>query len=113
MSFRDLDPSQASDELRADASLRILDVRTQPEYDAHHLASAELIPIQELQDRIAEIDTDASWLVLCEHGVRSHATCEFLSSLGFRDLRNVSGGMARWIGEGLPLDPRGSGTGPR
>ena len=46
-----------------------------------------------------------SWLVTCEHGMRSVATCEFLESLGFKDLRNVQGGMARWVGENLPLDP--------
>ena len=106
MPFRELDPAQAVTELRTEPSLRILDVRTQPEYEFQHLEKAELVPIQELQDRVSELDPQASWLVLCEHGVRSQAACEFLTSLGFQDLRNVVGGMARWVGEGLTLDPR-------
>ena len=108
MSFRSLEPAQAISELRTEPSLRILDVRTQPEYDVHHLENAELVPIQELADRVDQLDPNASWLVLCEHGVRSYAACEFLTSLGFQDVRNVGGGMARWISEGLPLDPGAS-----
>lgn len=106
MTFRNLEPATAIQELRDEPSLRILDVRTQPEYDIHHLESAELVPIQELQDRIDQLDPKASWLVVCEHGMRSSAACEFLASIGFQDLRNVDGGMARWAGEGLSLDPR-------
>jgi rhodanese-related sulfurtransferase len=29
--------------------------------------------------------------------------CSLLGQHGFRDLRNVVGGMARWVGEGLPV----------
>lgn len=105
MTFRDLEPAQALKDLRSEATLRVLDVRTKPEYDAYHIRDAVLVPIQDLQERLQELDSAGSWLVTCEHGVRSMAACEFLASIGFQDIRNVSGGMARWIGEGLPLDP--------
>jgi rhodanese-related sulfurtransferase len=105
MPFRDLEPAQALTELRSEASLRVLDVRTQPEFDLHHIQDAMLVPIEELQVRVQELDPATSWLVTCEHGMRSMAACEFLTSLGFQDVRNVNGGMARWLGEGLPLDP--------
>ena len=36
--------------------------------------------------------------------VRSVMACEFLSSQGFGDLRNLRGGMAQWIGIGLPVE---------
>lgn len=103
MTFRDLTPAEAHAALRDEPDLRILDVRTEPEYQQHHIAGALLVPIQELQMRHEELDPSASWLVTCEHGMRSLAACEFLASLGFRDLRNVQGGMARWVGENLPL----------
>ena len=106
MSYQDLSPEQALQALRAEPELQILDVRTLPEFHSHHLEGALLLPIQELQARLDELDRQASLLVTCEHGMRSLAACEFLASEGFLDLRNLSGGMARWLGEGLSLDPR-------
>lgn len=104
MTFRDLTPEEAHAALRAEPDLRILDVRTDPEYQQHHIDGALLLPIQELEMRHQELDPNTSWLVTCEHGVRSLAACEFLANLGFVDLRNIQGGMARWVGENLSLD---------
>jgi rhodanese-related sulfurtransferase len=106
MSYQDLHPQAALEGLRADPELRILDVRTAPEFDSHHLEGALLLPLHELQERCAELDADARWLVTCEHGVRSVQACEFLAYMGFGDLRNLQGGMARWLGDALPLKVR-------
>ena len=105
MPIRDLAPDDAHAQLQTEADLRILDVRTPHEHAMHHLEGAELVPIQEIEARFSELDSEAKWLVVCEHGVRSQAACHFLDAMGFGDVRNVSGGMARWIGEGLPLAP--------
>ena len=48
MDYRNLEPSDAQQELQEDPALRLLDVRTQPEHDSHRLADATLIPVQEL-----------------------------------------------------------------
>ena len=104
MTYRDLDPNTAHTELQSDPELRVLDVRTVEEHQSHRLPGAVLVPIQELQARIAELDPDARWLVHCEHGVRSEHACEFLTQMGFSDLANLRGGLAHWAGQGLPLD---------
>lgn len=103
MTFRDLDPQAAHDELQRDPELRILDVRTAEEHQFHRLPNAVLIPVQDLQLRIRELDADARWLVHCEHGVRSLHACEFLQQKGFSDLANLRGGLAHWAGCGLPV----------
>lgn len=103
MAFRDLDPVAAQRELDTDPSLRILDVRTAPEHQQHHLPGALLVPIQELQQRLHELDPDENWLVHCEHGVRSVNACEFLGQMGFTRLSNLRGGIAHWIGCGLAV----------
>ena len=64
----------------------------------------QLLPIQELQERLTDLDPDTDYLVTCEHGMRSLAACEFLTSMGFQKLTDLSGGMAHWIGEGLPVE---------
>lgn len=107
MTVRDLAPQDAAAALKADSTVRILDVRTQPEFDAYHLAGAELLPIQELEGKFDSLDSEAQWMIFCEHGVRSVAACQFLEHHGFSNLTNVTGGMARWIGENISLDPRG------
>ena len=108
MSYRDLDPVDAQKELAADPTLRILDVRTPPEHQSHRLTGATLVPVQELAQRLSELDKDANWLVHCEHGVRSRTACDILARAGFPKLANLRGGIAQWAGCGLPF-VRGAG----
>ncbi len=102
--YRDLDPETAAAELARDPSLRILDVRTAPEFASHRLPQAVLVPVQELQARVGELDKHANWLVHCEHGRRSLHACEFLAQMGFDKLANLRGGLAHWAASGLPLE---------
>ncbi len=104
MNYRDLDPEDAHEELQQDPELRVLDVRTEPEHRSHRLPNATLVPVQELMQRVDELDRDAHWFVYCEHGRRSVAACEFLAASGFAKLTNIRGGMAFWAGKGLPFE---------
>lgn len=104
MNYRDLAPEDAKAELQRDPTLRILDVRTPQEFASHRLPNATLLPVQELDRRLHELDKTANWLVHCEHGSRSLFACEMLAQAGFRKLANLSGGLAYWAGCGLPLE---------
>ncbi|MCA8976163.1 MAG: rhodanese-like domain-containing protein [Planctomycetes bacterium] len=104
MSYRDLDPDAAFAEIQRDPKLRILDVRTDDEYQCHRLPNSVLIPLHELPQRFAELDATGRWLIHCEHGARSLNACEFLQQMGFLDLANLRGGLAHWAGRGLPLE---------
>lgn len=106
MTYRDLDPEAAHRELQADPTLRILDVRTPEEHRSHRLPRATLVPVQELQRRLADLDKDANWLVHCEHGRRSLFACEMMAQAGFTRLANLRGGLALWAGHGLPLETK-------
>ena len=103
MAYRDLDPTDVQRELQNDPTLRILDVRTEPEFSSHRLPDATLIPVQELHARLGELDPQANWLVHCEHGRRSLAACDLLTAAGFKKLTNLRGGLAYWVGCGLPV----------
>ena len=102
--WQDLTPEQASKALAADPELRALDVRTPREHQSHRLAHSVLVPVQELQRRIGELDPAGKWLVHCEHGVRSVSACHLLRQAGFTDVRNLRGGLANWVACGLPLE---------
>lgn len=104
MSYQNISPSDAHDILQENSAIQILDVRTPPEYEMYRIAGAMLLPIDQIEARHHELDPEATYLVTCEHGMRSVATCEFLMALGFRNLINLVGGMAQWMGEGLPAE---------
>jgi rhodanese-related sulfurtransferase len=102
-----LDPAAAHRLLATQPQVRILDVRTPLEHARHRLAGSLLVPIQQLAQRLDDLDADADWLVYCEHGIRSRAACAFLSERGFQRVHNLLGGIAQWLQLGLPHE-RGS-----
>lgn len=85
---------------------RVFDVRTPAEYALHHIKGAYLLPIQELNVRHSEIprESEQPILILCEHGIRSVHASRALVENGWKNIVNVSGGMAEWMAAGLPVE---------
>jgi rhodanese-related sulfurtransferase len=87
----------------------MVDVRTLPEVAAYHIPGILWIPLNELPARLSEMDPEQETVLLCEHGVRSVAACQFLQQNGFGKLGNMTGGMSGWNGpvqSGLPAPPK-------
>lgn len=104
MNYRDLEPEEAQAELQAEPAPRLLDVRTEQENQSHRLPNSVLIPVQELAQRLDELDANENWFIYCEHGRRSIFACEIMANAGFTKLTNVRGGMAHWAGRDLPYE---------
>lgn len=68
-----------------------LDVRTQEEYAQGHIPGAVNIPVDELRERLGELDPARRLYVNCFSGLRSYLACRILMQNGF-DCRNLSGG---------------------
>jgi len=75
--------------------LLLLDCRTHPEYDDDHLAGAELIPMQEISIRLAELDQWESRVIVvyCRTGRRSRIVTRYLTHRGFTCVRSLAGGI--------------------
>jgi glyoxylase-like metal-dependent hydrolase (beta-lactamase superfamily II)/rhodanese-related sulfurtransferase len=86
-------------------SVHILDVRTtiETEEEIARIEGAQLIPIDELRDRISEVPTDKPIMTICRSGRRSVLAFNILRSSGIQKVANVSGGLLRWYEEGLPV----------
>jgi rhodanese-related sulfurtransferase len=83
----------------ADPMLLILDVRTEPEWEAHHIPGAMLIPMDVLLQRLRELDQKRETIVVCEHGARSHNVALYLATeAGFENVATMEGGMSEWNG---------------
>jgi rhodanese-related sulfurtransferase len=76
----------------------VLDVRSEREYQHHHIPGATLIPLPQLTERYKELNPERVTVVVCEHGMRSAQACRILSGAGVKNLYNVSGGMASYPG---------------
>jgi len=74
----------------------LLDVRTPQEYQIARLDGAKLIPLQDLPDRLGELDSAADLVVFCHHGPRSAQAVRFLRQIGFSRARNLAGGIEAW-----------------
>lgn len=75
---------------------QLLDVREPWEFERARLDGATLLPLRELPARFAELDPAADTVVICHHGGRSMQVGMFLEAQGFRDVINLSGGVAEW-----------------
>ena len=75
-----------------------LDVREKFEYEIASISGAKLIPLAQLPGRLSEIEAlkDKEVVAHCHHGGRSRRALEFLKSKGFKNLKNVSGGIDHW-----------------
>jgi NADPH-dependent 2,4-dienoyl-CoA reductase/sulfur reductase-like enzyme/rhodanese-related sulfurtransferase len=84
--------------LDADADLsgkRVVDVRTAEEVKQTPLAGAPdaiNIPVDELRQRLGELDPSAPTVVSCGVGLRGHVAARILKQHGFADVKNLSGG---------------------
>ncbi|MEV1129079.1 ThiF family adenylyltransferase [Agromyces sp. NPDC049794] len=85
-----------ADELASDSPPLLLDVRETWEAEIVALPGSVLIPLGELDDRVGELDPEASVVVYCHLGVRSQRAAQQLASSGFADVRNLAGGIDAW-----------------
>jgi rhodanese-related sulfurtransferase len=92
----EISPQELKARLDGQAAPLLLDVRQDWETQICRLPNAVHIPIEELEQRVDELDPQDQIVVYCHQGVRSAAVAEYLRSVGFRDVKNLSGGLDLW-----------------
>ena len=75
-----------------DGSVTLLDARTAGEYRRGHIDGFVNIPVDELRERLGEIEAGKPVYVICQSGLRSYIACRILAGNGF-DCYNFSGGF--------------------
>ena len=78
--------------LPTDGSVTRLDTRTVGEYSRGHIDGFANIPVDELRERLDEIDRDKPVYVICQSGLRSYISCRILAGNGF-ECYNFAGGF--------------------
>ena len=75
-----------------DGSVTLLDTRTVGEYSDGHIDGFVNIPVDELRERLDEIEKGKPVYVICQSGLRSYIACRILAGNGF-DCYNFAGGF--------------------
>jgi len=95
-------PLELSQELGSGSPPRLLDVREPFELDIARIGNETTIPLGELEARLGELDASLNWVVVCRSGARSGNATQFLLQNGFKNVRNLRGGILAW---GREVDP--------
>ncbi len=79
---------------QSDQQIHIIDVREPVEYHTYNLGGLN-IPLGKLPEQIENLDFDLSdeIVVLCQRGIRSKTAQQLLEAAGFRNIRNLKGGI--------------------
>ena len=77
--------------LPRDGSVILLDTRTPAEYGRGHIEGAVNLPLDELRERLPELERGKPIYVKCHSGLRSYLACRILMQNGF-ECYNLSGG---------------------
>jgi sulfur-carrier protein adenylyltransferase/sulfurtransferase len=84
----------------------VVDVREPQEYQINRIPGSVLIPLGELPQRYQELDQNAAIVCQCKSGMRSAKATGFLRSIGFKNVRNLAGGILGWIDQVDPSQPK-------
>lgn len=95
--YRKISAADAKARMDSGDELIILDVRTQEEFDAGHIAGAILVPNETILDEQPELlpDLDAEILVYCRSGNRSGQATYKLLDIGYTNVVDF-GGIIDW-----------------
>lgn len=73
---------------------QVLDVRTDAEVARGMLPGAVHIPVDNLRERLGELDPSRKTVVVCQSGLRAYVACRILTQHGFAQVSALVGGMA-------------------
>lgn len=92
--MQDITVEELKERLGKDENMNIIDVREPWEYEEFNIGG-KLIPLGELQGAIDDLDDlmDQEVIVHCRSGARSAAAKDFMVKQGFKNVRNLLGGV--------------------
>ena len=97
-------PQESRALIESDSPVRLIDCREADEYAICKIDHAELLPYSTFfHDYSAKLrDKNETILIYCHHGMRSLRAAEYLSQLGYTNVRSIIGGIEAWARE---IDP--------
>ena len=84
----------------------LLDVRSKDEFTAGHIAKSKNIPLEDLEKKYRQLEKfkKRPMVIICQTGKQSGKAASQLRKHEFDKLFQLSGGLAEWRKDNLPLD---------
>jgi len=101
----DIEPQDLAERLSHGIPVHLIDVREPNEAEISHIPGAELIPLGQLPERMAALNSADDVVLFCRSGSRSTRALQLLVSAGFRKVKNLRGGINAWVREVDPTQP--------
>ena len=105
-SMEEISATALKEELDEGKEIFVLDVRNPMEYEICHIEGSYLIPLDQLLNRLNELDSARDIVVHCRSGGRSATAIKMMQEMGFQKLRNLEGGILAWAEEVDPSVPK-------
>ena len=99
----EVDVKALESKLKNKENFILLDVRTDREYFLSSIEGSLHMPMNTISEGYTSLDKDKEIIVQCKSGVRSEKVCEFLLNNGFKNVKNLAGGIVEWAKQ---IDPR-------
>ena len=97
MAITQISPSSLQQQLQENPQAYfLLDVREPFEYQIASMKNTVLIPMNQVPDRLSELDKEQAIVVICHHGMRSESVAYYLDQQGFGQVFNLTGGIDEW-----------------
>ncbi|MCK5727088.1 MAG: rhodanese-like domain-containing protein [Thiotrichaceae bacterium] len=84
-------------------SIKLIDVRSEAEFNQGIIATGEFMPLHTLPMRMNELPKDQTIVFYCRTGARSGQACNYLQQQTGIEALNLSGGIVRWYQSGFPI----------
>lgn len=102
----EISPKDVKALIDAKENFILIDVREPHEFQIGRIPTSTLIPLGELPKKVAELDPNANYVLHCKMGGRSAKGCDVLRQAGFKNVRNMTGGILAWSDQVDPTVPK-------
>ncbi|MFA5921722.1 MAG: rhodanese-like domain-containing protein [Methylococcaceae bacterium] len=96
MTVKQLSATELKNKIQQEETLFLLDVREPHEFQYAHIANSILIPLNQIPNRLGELDPQQEIVVICHHGMRSQQAANYLVQSGYKKIANLTGGIDAW-----------------
>jgi rhodanese-related sulfurtransferase len=96
MTVKQLSATELKNKIQQEEKLFLLDVREPHEFKYAHIANSVLIPLNQIPNRLGELDPQQEIIVICHHGIRSQQAANYLVQSGYKNIANLTGGIDAW-----------------
>ncbi len=96
MTVKQLSATELKTRIQNEPHLLLLDVREPNEFEFARIENSVLIPLNQIPQRLGELNPQQEIVVICHHGVRSQQACMYLVNSGFEHVANLTGGIDAW-----------------